>query len=343
MILYQKPRTTYIVRTFFSGMTILGLVFTGVVVVVAYYAVQAPWPKAFGLWLLAAFAALAPYAIFRGMLKTNLRKIVLVEIIPNALRILELNKNEEEETIIPSHNLQIDIITHINSSHRSSGLMNRQVSYHLEILGKDNEKLPFRIYDSKRMLVEMLEKLEESKIIPLKLNEKDLINSYRNPGVIGKFINFRRYLLIAALIAAVIFIGAKIFLFGSMWFSTTEMVFPATWKVITPEGDSAGYLIIKSDSTFILRGLNQDCSGSYRKIEETIEEPGKIKLSAANNATYLLPLYYNSEIIELTNESPFYAKMLYKAGFCKYEDKVELTKESDSQVFLLSRTPKKKQ
>ncbi|HUX97522.1 MAG TPA: hypothetical protein VMV47_17445 [Bacteroidales bacterium] len=343
MILYQKPRTNYIVRTFFSGMTILGLVFTAAVVVIAYFAVQAPWPQTFGIWLLAAFVALAPYAIFRGMLKTNMRKIVLVEIIPNALRILELNKNEEEETIIPSHNLQIDIITHISSSHTSNGLLNRQVSYRLEILGKDNEKPPFRIYESKRVLAEMLEKIEESQIIPLKLNEKDLINSYRNPGVIGSLINFRKYFLIAAIIVAVIFMGAKIFFFGSMWFSTTENVFPATWNVITSEGDSTGYLLMKSDSTFLFRGFNSDCSGSFSKIAATIEEPGKIKLFATDNTTFLFPLYYNSEIIELTEESSLITKVLYKAGFYNYEDNAELTRESDGKVFQLSRTPTKEQ
>lgn len=343
MILYQKSRTPYIIRTFFSGLAILCLIFVAATLVIAYFAVQAAWPRAFGIWLLAAFAALIPFAIFRGMLKTNVRKIVLVEIIPNALRILELNKNEEEETIIPSHNLQIDILTHISSSQLRSGLMNRQASYHLEILGKDNEKPPLRIYDSKKMLVEMLEKIEESKIISLKLNEKDLINSYRNPGRVGTLLNIRKFITIAIIVFVVIFMGAKIILYGSTWFSSTVNVFPSTWNVITPEGDSAGYLIMKSDSTFILRGFNQDCSGSYGKIAATIEEPGKIKLYATNNAIYLFPLYYNSEIIEPTKESPLYTKMLYKAGFYKYEDKVEITRESDGQVFQLSRTPTKEQ
>lgn len=341
MIIYQKSSTPYFIRTFFSGLTILGLVFSAVVVVIAYFAVQASWPQTFGIWLLAAFAALIPYAIFRGMLKTNVKKIVLIEIIPNALKVHELIYNELEETIIPAQDLQIDIIANGRHDSRGSVLLKTNISYRLEIRGKDIEKPPFVINDSKRVLVEMLEKIEESQIIPLKLNEKDLINSYRNPGVIGSLINIRRYFLIAALIVAVIFVGAKIYLFGSMWFSSTENLFPATWNVITPEGDSTGYLIMKSDSTFIFRGFNQDCSGSFAKVAATNEEPGKIKLSATNNTIFLFPLYYHSEIIALTKESPFYIKMLYKAGFYKYVDKAELTREPDGKVFQLSRKPTK--
>jgi hypothetical protein len=341
MIIYQKSSTPYLIRTFFSGLTILGLIFIAAVVVIAYFAVQAPWPRTFGIWLLAAFAALIPYAIFRGMMKSNVKKIVLIEIIPNALKVHELKYDEVEETIIPAQDLQIDIIAHVRHDSRGSVLLKTNLTYRLEILGKDINKPPFVITDSNRVLAEMLEKLEESQIIQLKLNEKDFLNSYRNPGVIGSLINFRRYFLIAALILAVIFMGNIIYLFGSMWFSNTENVFPATWNVITPEGDSTGYLIMKSDSTFIFRGFNQDCSGSFAKIAATNEESGKIKLSATNNTILLFPLYYHSEIIELTKESPFYTKMLYKAGFYKYEDKAEITRESDGIVFQLSRKPTK--
>jgi hypothetical protein len=342
MILYQKSRTPYFIRTFFSGLAILFLIFAAATVVVAYFALKAHWPQAFGMWLLTLFAAIIPAAIFKGMLKEGAKKIVLVEIIPNALRILELNKDEEEETIIPSHDLQIDIITHKISSEHRRGFSNSRVAYHLEILGKDNEKPPFRIYESEKKLVEMLEKIEESKIIPLKINEKELINSYRNPGIVGSLLNLKKYIAIAVIFFVVIMLGAKVSFYWKTWVSSKEIILPGTWNVTTPEGDSTGYLTMKSDSTFRFRGFNLDYRGSYSKIEATMDEMGKIKLSATDSTIFMLPLNYYSEAKELTEESSLYTKLLYKAGFVDFVDVIELTRQSDGRVFRFVSTPSQK-
>jgi hypothetical protein len=341
MILYQKSRTPYIIRTFFSGLAILCLIFAAATVVVAYFALKAHWPQAFGMWLLTAFAAIIPAAIFKGMLKEGAKKIVLVEIIPNALRILELNKDEEEETIIPSHDLQIDIITHKISSEHRRGFSNSRVSYHLEILGKDNEKPPFRIYESTKGLVEMLEKIEAAKIVTLKINEKELIDGYRNPGRIGSLLKLKNYIVIAIIFLLVIFMGTKVTFYWKTWFSIKEIILPVTWNVTTPEGDSTGYLTMKSDSTFRFRGINLDYRGRLSKIEATMEEMGKIKLSATDSTIFLLPLNYYSESKELTKESSFYNRLMYKAGFVDFEDVVEVTRQSDGRVFRFSRTTTK--
>jgi len=313
MILYQKSRTPYIIRTFFSGWTILGLVFTAAVVVIAYFAVQAPWPRTFGIWLLAAFVALIPFAIFRGMLKTKVKKIVLIEIITNALKVHEMKYDEVEETIIPAQDLQIDIFAHVRRDSSGSVLLKTNLSYRLEIRGKDIEKPPFVIYDSKQVLAEMLEKIEESKIVQLKLNEKDFLNGYRNPGRLGAFLNFRKVFIIAVIILA-IGIGVKNLFFSDNWlldtiisgnwFIDTKKVWTGTWKVVSPERDTIASLTLKIDSTFLFRSFNHDWNGRYIFIESNSpDESDKLELSTSDTTLPFIPGFISSDQLYLNRNS----------------------------------------
>lgn len=215
MIVYQRSHRLYLVRALLlllqPGMFIL----TDGIVLLVYLALRGAYEQkiVIAMWLGVAVLVIIFMLSVYTLIKSAVTEIVKMEIVPSGFSVQQLRYDILEDTVIPLQELGIEIFSH---EHRSKNKQTH-ISYSLRIYIGSSEKAAFAIGGSVQELGEILEKIEDQKLIPLKENELAFLAQYKRfkGSLIRPLSNALRKLTIAATVIMIVVVGYDT-LFGGL-------------------------------------------------------------------------------------------------------------------------------